>query len=222
MHPPMPMHEMSKLDFFLNNPEWMAVVASSIFAFVTVCVIIWQAVIMNRQANVMKWQAENSDLCERQQNRLIRLQLEMSRLQLLNAERAQLLKLARNLHLVAGCLKETTSDVDEIHWEQMQDAVYELNERLNALDPAVYSSSYDTWFMSLKNYVDALLKAVIEDGEFKDSFGMKTLAPSLSTRKALKGADDQCKPIDIFLDLEGAIRMEFFEFKEKWDTETKD
>lgn len=44
-----------------------------------------------------------------------------------------------------------------------------------------------------------------------------TYAPNRSTTMVLKDAEDHHKPTKIFLDLEAAIRMEFFEFKNKWD-----
>jgi hypothetical protein len=43
------------------------------------------------------------------------------------------------------------------------------------------------------------------------------LWPVLSTRKSLQAAAEHYKPIDIFLNMESAIRMEFFDFKKKWD-----
>jgi len=188
-----------------NNPEWAGVIASTIFAFFTVLVIVWQVC-------VMIWQGLNSERNERIQNRLIRLQHEHEWVRQKNQERKQILKLARELHLAAGCLKETPAENDRHSWQELQDAVYELNERLQILDLSVYSGSYDQWYFTLHAYVDALLKAVIED-EPSDS----TYAPNPLTRAALKDAEDQHNPTKIFLDLEAAIRMEYFEFKEKWD-----
>jgi len=60
---------------------------------------------------------------------------------------------------------------------------------------------------------------VIEDGDINSTYGLTNQVPNLSTRKALQALDDHHKPISIFLDIEAAIRMEFFEFKTKWDAE---
>jgi hypothetical protein len=46
--------------------------------------------------------------------------------------------------------------------------------------------------------------------------GLKTQKAAL-TMKKLEGANKHHDPIKVFLDLETAIRMEFFDFKEKWD-----
>jgi hypothetical protein len=68
---------------------------------------------MKAQVRVMKWQGRTSARHEHTQNQLIRLQIEHSWLQLLNDERSQILKMARKLHLAAGCLKEIPSDTDK-------------------------------------------------------------------------------------------------------------
>jgi hypothetical protein len=204
------MQEMSFWQLVKNSPEWVGVFANALFALVTIGVVIWQV-------RVMKWQGLNSERHERIQNKLIRLQHEHEWLLRLNAEREQILKLARQLHLAAGCLKQTPSGGDQINWEEVQDKGYELSQRLRILDLGAYSGAYDQWFPHLTEYVDALLEAVIEEGNFNHTYTLTNETPNLSTRTALKAADDRYKPISIFLDLEAAIRMEFFEFKNKWD-----
>lgn len=211
----MNMQPMSLSQLILNNPEWMGVFANALFAVITIGVITWQGCMMRAQVRVMalqvrvmRWQGRLSARHERIQNRLIRLQHEHEWVLQRNREREQLLKLGRDLHLTAGCLREKSSTADHLHWEQLQDTIHELHSRLNILDVAVFSSENDGWFFNLKGYVDAVLKAVIDEN---------SETPNLSTRKALKDADDAYKPINIFLDLEAAIRMEFFDFKNKWD-----
>jgi hypothetical protein len=203
-----------------SKPEWALVIVG----IATLLAVGWQAIVMSAQkrvmkaqvrvtkaqVRVMKWQVRSSARQNRIQNLLIRLQHEHEWVIQKNREREQLLKLARDLHLAVGCLREESSDVDHLHWERVQDIVHELYARLNILDPAVFSSSYDGWFFNLEGYVDAILKAVIDDAP-------STETPNVSTRKALKEADDHYKPTSIFLDLETAIRMEFFDFKNKWD-----
>jgi hypothetical protein len=159
----------------------------------------------------------NSNRNERIQNRLIRLQHEHEWVMRLNAEREQVLKLARTLHLVAGCLKPTPSNGDELHWNELRDTVYELHERLRIVDMAAYSGSYDQWFPRLEDYVEGVLQAVVADGDFKTTYLLEGQRPTLATRETLKGLDDRCNPIGIFLEVETAIRMEFSQFKDKWD-----
>jgi hypothetical protein len=206
MYPPM--QEMSFWQLVRNSPEWVSVSASALFALVTIGVVIWQVIVMKRQG--------------RTQNRLIRLQHEHEWLLRSNAVREQVLKLSRKLHLAAGCLKETPSGSDQHFWEEVKNTVYELDERLNIVDLDAYSGAYDHWFLKLKEYIEAVQKAVFDDGDFDRTYSLTGETPNLSTRKALKDADDRYKPISIFLDLEAAIRMEFFEFKSKWDTELRD
>ncbi len=86
---------MSLWELAKNSPEWVGVFASSLFAAVTVGVLCWQA-------RLMKWQGSNSDRHERRQNTLIQFQLENEWVLRLNAEREEILTLARKLHLVAG------------------------------------------------------------------------------------------------------------------------
>src|SRR5271154_3817779 len=101
-----------------NNPEWVGVFASALFAIVTIGVIIWQVFVMKAQVRVMKWQVRSSARHERTQNRLIRLQHEHEWVFRKNQEREQILKLARKLHLAAGCLKETPMAADQLNWEE--------------------------------------------------------------------------------------------------------
>jgi hypothetical protein len=65
----------------------------------------------------------------------------------LNAEREHVLKVARKLHLAAGCLKQTPSDGGKLNWEEVQDTGYALSERLRILDMAAYSGVYDQWYL---------------------------------------------------------------------------
>ena len=213
----MHMEPMSFWQLVENNPEWVGVFANALFALVTITVIIWQVCVMKAQVRVMKWQGRTSARHERMQNQLIRLEIEHSWLQLLNDERSQILKMARKLHLAAGCLKEIPSDTDKYFWEEVQDTVRKLRERLRTLDVAVYSGPYGNWFFELEGYAGSVMNAVIADGNFNAKYGQEGQIVNLSTRNALKEADDLYKPTDIFLNLETAIRMEFFEFKGKWD-----
>jgi hypothetical protein len=202
---------MSFWELVKNSPEWVGVFATSIFAAITVLVLYWQV-------RVMRWQGRNSDRHERTQNRLIQFQLENEWLLRLNAEREKILTLARKLHLVAGCLRERERSCDQISWEELQDRVLELDERLRILDVRVHSGQYDNkWYVPLVAYVGVILRTILEDREHNDTYALTNLIPNLSTRTALKDLNTQFEPTAIFLDLEAAIRMEFSDFKDKWE-----
>jgi hypothetical protein len=197
---------MSLWQLLKDNPDWVGVVASSIFAAVTACIIFWQVC-------VMIWQGRNSDRHERAQNRLIRLQHEHEWVWRRNRERDQLLKLGRELHLAVGCLVDQSPDsLEPQFWGEIQDAVHELTRRLNVLDIAAFSGDYDQWFPALEDYVSAIDKIVIDEKDVQ--------YPSKQTKKKLEDAEKHHKPLSIFLDIEAAIRMDFFDFKNKWDAET--
>ncbi len=134
-----------------------------------------------------------------------------------NQERERIRRLAHKLHLAAGCLKETSSIADSLHWTDVQDTAHDLYSRLNILDMAVFAGQYDDWYPNLEDYVEAVQKAVFADSDFNKTVGIESNSPTLSTRKALRDAEEGCDITNVFLNLEKAIRMEFFEFKNKWD-----
>lgn len=206
------MHEISFWELVKNSPEWVGVFANALFALVTIGVVVWQV-------RVMKWQGRNSERHERTQNRLIRLQHEHEWMLRINAEREQFLRLGRKLHLAAGCLRLKPSIADKVTWEQVQDTAFELRDRLRILDLRAYSGLYDSWYPRLETYVDAVVRAVIEDRKFDSTYDTADGTPNQATRKTLMEMDESHKPINIFLDIEVAIRMEFFEFKGRWDAE---
>jgi hypothetical protein len=205
------MEHMSFWELVKNSPEWVGVFATSVFAAITVLVLY-------RQVRVMRWQGRNSDRHERTQNRLIQFQLENEWVLRMNAEREKILTLARKLHLVTDCLREREQGGDEIHWEELQDRVVELSERLRILDVRVFSGNYDgKWYAGHVVYVGSVLRAVLDDRKFNDANALTNLTPNLSTRTTLKTLNTEFEPTTIFLDLETAIRMEFSDFKDKWD-----
>jgi hypothetical protein len=144
MHPSV--EPMSFWQLVENSPEWVAAFASIVFGLATTAVIVWQVFVMKAQVRVMEWQTRSAARHERLQNRLIRLQHEHEWVRQKNQERGEFLKLARKLHLVAGCLKKTPAEDDRHHWGELQDTVYELHERLQILDLSVYSTPYDGCF----------------------------------------------------------------------------
>jgi hypothetical protein len=193
-----PMQEMSFWQVVENSPEWIGVIANTLFAIVTIGVVVWQGRVMVRQNKLMQLEHEHDWLLHS------------------NEARQQVINLARKLHRVAGCIKEAPRSGDQHSWEELQDTAYELKEHLQTLDVSAYSGEHDNWFPRLIEYVDAVLHAVAADYEFKAKYSVDEEAPSLSTRNALQDADKKYDPIKILLDLEAAVRMEFFDFKTKW------
>jgi flagellar motor switch/type III secretory pathway protein FliN len=210
------MEPMSFWQLVENSPEWVTAIAAVLLAIVTSIVIYCQlrvmkgqARVMRFQATVLKWQARQSVRLQRAQNALIRLQHEHEWARLNNQERDQILKSARKLHIAVRCLLiEAPSSAEPLHWDELRDAVHELNARLNILDIATFAEDYDPWFFSLKEYVDEVLKAVIEEPNIQ--------APGPETKKKLEDADKRHNPIKIASDIEIAIRTELSNFKMKW------
>lgn len=188
---------------FWHSPAWVAVFANGLFALVTVGVIVWQVRVSARNGRI--------------QNRLIRLQHEHEWTLQKNQERLEILKTAQGLHLAAGCLKEKPSDADPLHWAKVIDAANELNSKLTVLDVAVFTGSYDDWYPALTSYVDAVRKAWIADSDLSRTYDVSMDSPTPSTRKALKDAEKLYKPMDIFASLKASVRLEFLDFKRKWD-----
>jgi len=200
------MEPMSFWQLVENSPEWVGVFANAIFAITTITVIIWQVCVMKVQVRVMKWQVRSSARHEHIQNRLIRLQHEHEWVIRKNQEREQILKLGRKLHLDLGVLQHP-SETEATIWGETQDTMYELEARLRILDVAL-CGEHDNWFITLEDYVEAVVKIVIAD---PNDF------PSEQTKQALHDAEQHHNPTAIFLNIEEAIRMEFFDFKDKWD-----
>jgi hypothetical protein len=118
-------------------------------------------------------------------------------------------------------LKEQETSADSLHWSELVDKVYELNKRLRILDLRAYSDPYGNWFPALEAYVDAVLKLVIADGEFSETYSLPAGTPNASTRAQLRELHVRHDPTQIRLDIKTAIRMELFGFKEKWDATLK-
>ena len=196
MMQPIDLQPISLWQLLLNNPEWVAVLA----AVVTVIVIIWQVC-------VMIWQGRTSARHERTQNKLIRLQHEHEWVRQRNQERAEIAALTRKLHRDIGPLLDHKT-VGGLIWGETLDTADELRSRLSILDIAIFAGPYDHWFPKLEGYVDAVLKAITDD---------TSGYPSEEARKKLADAEKQGNPIGIGLEIEAAIRMDFFEFKQKWD-----
>lgn len=188
----------------INSPEWIAVFTNSLFAAVTVGVIIWQVC-------VMRWQGGNSDRNERIQNRLIRFQFEYARLQHLNDERSKILKLAFELCLALGTLHGGMLNSDKI-WPKMENLSLELRHRLRTSDTAAFTGKHDAeWFINLNGLVD-----LVTDALFTQSLSVQ------GAIQALQQADKKFKSVETLLALESAIRQEFSDFTLKWDKEVRD
>lgn len=209
MYLPIEMHDYTWTQLLKDNPEWATVV----FSAFTTLVIFWQVV-------VMILQGRGVDRRERQQNNLMRLQFDHSLLIRMNAEREKILQMAREVHHLAGCLTIPPMTGGESFWDELPVKTYELEQRLRILDQGAYTGPNDEWYFQLEEYVKDVARIIGEDGEFQKLFKLDHRTPVESTRVKLKEAEDRRNPIGIMLDIEKAIRLEFFEFKYRLDHET--
>ncbi len=198
------MQPISLWELAKNSPEWVAAFASILFGIVMALLVYWQVIVMKRQG-------ENSDRHERIANRTLRLQIEREWILQRNRDRRRLVKLARKLQLAAMTLASNPPVDDPLAWDEVQSAADEITSRLRILDLATFSSEFDSWFSPLEDYAEAVLNAWMAwDKEPPES-------RTQQTKKALEDADTLFNPGKIRLDLETAIRMEYSDFKDKWD-----
>jgi len=189
-----------------NSPEWIGVFANSLFALVTIFVVIWQGIVMRGQNAIM-----------RKQNNIIRLQHEHEWLSRLNVEREQILGITRKLLIAVGAFTEKKRESDAHFWEEAQDIANELDARLRTLDISAYSSEHGKWFPLLLEYVRVVRQAVSDDFKLKATYEVYDPVPSASAREALKEADKKFNPTGALVQLESAIRMEHLDFKDRWN-----
>lgn len=204
------MHEYTWTQLFKDNPEW----ATVLLAAITTLIIFWQVV-------VMIWQGKRGDERDRQQNELLRLQFHHSWLTRMNAEREKILRLTKDIHSAAGCLTLPPMTGGESFWENLGDKTDQMRDCLSILDFGACHGDYDSWFPLLEDYIEDLRKIIVEDYEFQRLYKLDGKTPVAATRTKLKEAEARHSPIGICLDIETAIRMEFFEFKQNFDDEMK-
>jgi hypothetical protein len=198
------MQPMSLWELAKNSPEWVAAFASILFGIVMAALVLWQVVVMKRQG-------ENSDRHERIANRTLRLQIEREWILQRNRDRGELLRLVRELQIAAGVLQNKPPIDGMNDWDEVRATADEVASRLRILDRATFSSEFDSWFSPLEDYAEAILHAWLAwDKEPSQS-------RTQQTKKALKDAGTSCDPGNIRLELETAIRMEYSDFKDKWD-----
>ena len=176
---PSPIPETTTLEWFRNHPEWVSILASSVFALVSTCIIVWQALTSSR--------------AQRRQNELLQYQLEYQRMKALNVVREEVLALAIQLR---SCLGLLTARSDGNSWYDVKDALYNLRDKVAALDASIYSGYYDGWYASLDEYVDSMFRAITGDSELDDRTGM---GPAGTTLDAIHAAESKWNPVGIAL-----------------------
>lgn len=205
------MHEMTVWELILNNPAWVGAISSSVFAAVTIAVVVWQICVIKTQARIMATQAkiyrkqtvvmrqqllttkEQGRIAaahERTQINLIRLQFEQEMLLRLNAERDEMRKLILELHAAIGCLSKEGRATDKDFWDKAVDLSIKLRERLSVLTLNVHMGQYDGWFLRTDDYQEAVADAVANEVKMDKLYGESTIPPHKSTRNALKAADE--------------------------------
>ena len=199
------MQEMSFWELVRNSPEWVAVLANALFALVATLLVIWQIVVSKGLLTA--------------QNRLIRLQHEHDWLLRSNGEREQILKITGKFHLASSLLRPDARTGDRENWLELQDTYYELSLRLRILDLGAYTSAYDSWLAKLKSYVAEMGEAITDDFKFNGTYSVANDTPNLSTRERFFSINSRHNPISTMMELEIAIRMEYSEFRSKWNAE---
>lgn len=205
-----PMHEMSFWELVKNSPEWVSALATVVFGLVSAGIILWQVLLMRKQGNT-------AARLLAQQNLLIRWQHEHEWIYERNRVRQELRDLTQRISLAAYGLKGECGSTDSKNWERLFDVAHELSLRLSALDLAVYSTPYDTWYEPLDAYVEGVLMVVGKNAEFTQKHGTDASEPTLSVLKEIEELTKAANPIKIQLDIENSIRMDFLDFKQKWD-----
>lgn len=206
---------MSIWEFLLNNPEWVTVFTSVLFAIVTACIIWRQKCIMEQQVEVMRRQGENSAHHERMQNRMFQLQHEHEWLSALNVKREAILKTATELHIKALYLESEPTINDRTVWGEFQAHRAELRLQMEILDVAAYTKDKDGWYEKLAAWSTEIFRVITEN--------FKTESPELpttATRRALEAAETTYKPVAAIYALQLIIKHDTEAFKKKWDAET--
>jgi len=194
--PPFPMHEMTKTEWVLNNPEWVSVLAASLFGFVTIYIIATQAVLSHR--------------AQRRQNDLLQYQLEYARMQSLNIVREKVLALLSRFRTPLGLVKQGIGDGP---WYDLLDAFYDLYDKVQTLDASIFSGYYDGWYANLDCFMDDMFAAVANDSK---TDGRNGTCPTATTVRAFKEAESKWDPTNITIEIKTAIRMTGNEFYENW------
>ena len=191
-----PMHEMTKLEWMLNNPEWVNALASGLFAIITIGIILAQVIFSTR--------------AQGRQNKLLQYQLEYARMQSLNVVREDIRARVMKLRTYLSLVKQGGSTVS---WDDLRDSVYDLYDQVLRLDSSVYSGHFDGWYGLLIRYIEDMFKAVASDSEAGGGTGK---CPTDATLKAFDAAESSWTPLQIAPEIGTAIRMTGNVFHAKW------
>jgi hypothetical protein len=191
------MHEMTKWEWVLNNPEWVNVLTTSLFAAFTIGIIATQAILSNH--------------AQQRQNMLLQYQLEYARMRSLNIVREEVLALVSKLRRCLSLVKLGSGE--GLGWDDMREAVYDLIDKVNSLDASIYSGYYDGWCGTLRGYMDDVFEAVKNDSDVDGGTGP---CPTAATLAAFDEAESKWSPLDIAVEIKTAIRMSGNVFYEKW------
>lgn len=180
MYPLLEMHDYTWTQLLKDNPEWASLCATVLFAIITTAIIWRQVCVMQAQARIMKWQAKNSFQHEEQQNklleaqnrlidmqtRLVRFQFEYSRLNEINEERRELLKMVRQIYENASYVVRDApaSSGEAKDYANLRESAGALDFRLRTLNvPVRGPSDGSIWFDLLAAYLTDVLKILLSD-----------------------------------------------------------
>jgi len=228
MHLPLEMHDYTWAQLLKDNPEWASLCATVLFAIITTVIIWRQKCVMEAQVKIMKWQAKNSVRHETQQNKLLeaqnrliemqnrvfRFQFEYSRLNEINHERRELLKMAQQIYedasFVVGDAPHSPTEAKD--YARLRESAGELDFRLKTLNVPVRGREGEVWFDLLATYLTEVMKTLLLD---------VNQHPSAETKKRLKSANEFFTGKYVTNAIESAIVLESNSLHKIWDKLTQ-
>jgi hypothetical protein len=209
-----------------NNPEWVGALATILFGAVTAVIIAVQVVVMRAQtrvmhfqANIMNRQRRDAERLMKAQNVLIRWQHEHEWLQLRNRDRLELIDIVRELWASIGALTGDGREVDKQLMVDTRERAERLRQRMSTLDVASYSSPIDEWFYALSQYTERVTEILAASGENSDEHAARWPRgiPTTATVEELRRTETLFNVAMIVTELESSIRVDYLDFKRKWD-----
>lgn len=218
------MQDYSWMRLLKDNPEWASLCATVLFATITTAIIWRQVCVMQAQARIMKWQAKYSFQHEKQQNKLlekqnklIRFQFEYAWLREVNAERLKLTNELRDVCVLTNVL-QSAGPIPEASWVETKGKILDLDAKLRILATMF---TEDDWYGDVVFYLGALRGAVAYERERDIEERLDSDRPNPMTLRTFSDANHHFKPLESIAKIERAIQTNYFEFKHRWDVESK-
>lgn len=229
------MQEYTWTQLIKNSPEWVGVIASSLFAAITAIIIWRQKRAMDRQVNVtrelgeatnrilmhqteiLRLQGEISAQHQRTQNVILRLQHEHDWLTAYNARREKLLRTVTTLHTLILTIVGTPAYDARGTWSEFLQCRSDMKSQLDLLDAAAFTKETTGWYAELQSWNAELFKIITNYFDTTSTPGY----PSDTEQQSLKELEHKLNPIRTIYALQRAIQNDTEEFKKRWEAEVK-